>query len=364
MKITNKLMSLSLAAAALLAASSCKNSDIEFDDFDYTTVYFANQTPIRTLVLGEDFAADNSLDNKHMCKIGTTFGGAYNGKKITVDVDIDNSLLKNVYFDDKKANPVEAMPQDYYNLKSKQMNFNGGFQGFIEVELTDKFFQDPKCFAVIDPSTHKMGLPDGGYVIPLVIKSQSGCDSILRGAYDHDIHPDAPSRSNAGSWDVAPMDYTLFCINYVNKFSGFWLRSGKDDINGTSNSREVENKFTIDDEVTYLATKGLLKVELTPKYIYDATVGAVAFPVVLTFNGDGNSADCTVSAPEGAAYTVTGTGSFQKGGAGKYWGDRDRDMITLNYTITSGENTFKTTDKLVSQRRGITFNAFSANYIE
>ena len=45
-----------------LAFTSCENGENEFPDFDYQTVYFANQYGLRTIELGEDNFVDNTLD--------------------------------------------------------------------------------------------------------------------------------------------------------------------------------------------------------------------------------------------------------------------------------------------------------------
>jgi hypothetical protein len=49
-----------------------KNQDISHPDFDYQTVYFGTQFPIRTVELGEDLFIDNSLDNQHKVLINAT----------------------------------------------------------------------------------------------------------------------------------------------------------------------------------------------------------------------------------------------------------------------------------------------------
>ena len=74
--------------------SACKNDDWEFPDYDYTTVYFAYQSPIRTITLGEDIF-DTSLDNEHKCEIIATMGGVYkNHKNVVIDYRVDNSLCR------------------------------------------------------------------------------------------------------------------------------------------------------------------------------------------------------------------------------------------------------------------------------
>src|SRR5690554_7245528 len=62
--------------------SSCENSDWEFPDYEYSAVYFAYQSPIRTLTLGEDIC-DTSMDNNYQSQIMATMGGVYKDRKST-----------------------------------------------------------------------------------------------------------------------------------------------------------------------------------------------------------------------------------------------------------------------------------------
>ncbi len=365
MKITNKFMSLSLAAAALMAVSSCKNSDISFPDFEYSSVYFSNQTPIRTIELGEDYEVDNTLDNEHKFRIGAAFGGSYGTKNVTVDFVVDESLCDGLYLNDEFTIPVKPMPKEYYHIEGSQIKINKDYKGFVDVTLNPAFFEDPIACANIDVkqvASKMMQLPLGCYVIPLRITGQTGVDKILTGEYNTEDHPNgAPSRVATEDWTVAPQDYTLFAVNFMSKYSGAWLRSGIDVINGVEDkSRKTTNKYTIDDEVVYCNTLGLKSVKMPVSYVYDPTLAPEEFEIVLTFDNDNSAnANCTVSAPEGAAYTVSGTGKYVEHGAGKYWGNKDRDLITLEYTIKSGSNEYKTSDQLVMQRRCLVYNTFS-----
>ena len=97
-----------------MAMVSCENQDTDFPDFDYQTGYFAYQTPIRTLVLGNDERADNSIDNAHKCRIKAVVGGTRNGIKATLGFDVDPSLCDNLFFSD--GTPVKPMPAEYYTL--------------------------------------------------------------------------------------------------------------------------------------------------------------------------------------------------------------------------------------------------------
>ena len=91
-----KVISLMMSGILTFAFSSCKNADRTFPDYEGgTSVYFAYQYPVRTLVLGNDEVVDNSRDQQHKCAIYATMGGAYNGRDITIDIDVDNSLCDN-----------------------------------------------------------------------------------------------------------------------------------------------------------------------------------------------------------------------------------------------------------------------------
>ena len=61
----------------ILTWTSCESSDNEFPDFDYQTVYFANQYGLRTIELGESEFVDNTLDNQHKMIIKAAWGGGY-----------------------------------------------------------------------------------------------------------------------------------------------------------------------------------------------------------------------------------------------------------------------------------------------
>jgi hypothetical protein len=78
----------------------CESDEVSFPDFDYSAVYFAYQSPIRVLVLGDDDVFDNSLDNQHKFIIMATLAGVYNNNNnVTIDVRVDNSLVSNLKFE-------------------------------------------------------------------------------------------------------------------------------------------------------------------------------------------------------------------------------------------------------------------------
>jgi hypothetical protein len=321
MKNLYKYISVSLLAMAGL--TSCHNADIEFDDYEGgVSVYFAHQTPRRTLVMGED-AYNTDLDNAHKCKIAATMGGAYEGKDIKVNIRVDESLCTNLYREDD-GSQMFAMPASYYQLSSNVLDFGGEFTGAVEVSFTDEFFNDPKAIS-------------GNYIIPVVMESQTGAKRILAGEYDTETNPTAPSRLS-DKWTVVPQDYTLFCVKYISKFEGFFLRNVTE-LNGAAKSREA-GKTCLDDPIVKTNTLGLYKVSYKPEN----------YELILTF--DANQA-CTVSAPDGANYTVSGSGEYRDHAEIKAWGDKDRDALYLNYTVSDGGNNVSVKETLILQRRGV-----------
>ena len=107
-----------------------------------------------------------------------------------VDIAVDNTLCDNLTFED--GSPVLPMPENYYQLGGNQIKYNGDHWGFVEVQLTDAFFADEKALS-------------NNYVIPVVMKSQTGADRILTGTPL--IEGDQPVRTNSAYWSVKPMDF-------------------------------------------------------------------------------------------------------------------------------------------------------------
>lgn len=129
-------------ASLLLSFTACESSDNEFPDFDYQTVYFANQYALRTLELGEDMFVDNSIDNEHKVVINAAWGGGYtNRENVVIDYVVDESLCDGLYFKDTEI-PLTPMPASYYQLASDKINIpSGSIMGGVEVQLTDAFLQ-------------------------------------------------------------------------------------------------------------------------------------------------------------------------------------------------------------------------------
>lgn len=328
MKINKFITALSLGAI-VMGFSSCKNGEIDFPDSDSgTTAYFAYQYPIRTLILGNVETYDNTSDNEGRFTIYGTSGGSYNGINAKITVKVDESLIDGLKFED--GTNVTMMPADYYTISGATLDYAGQFRGGVEIKLTDKFFADPEA----------MNLK---YVIPVVMTDFTGVDSVLRGE-PLDASKATP-RQDLESWNILAKDYTIFAVNYINKYTATYLRRGVDKL---GDSTIVRHKAFIEkDEVVTTTTKAMNKISMVIGNIVKDSV-PVDCELVLTFNDNG---ECTIESPT-AGFTVSGTGKYVQGDAKKAWGNKDRDALYLDYTLTLGTDVYKTKDTLVWRDRG------------
>lgn len=318
-----KILSISVALLTLL--TSCKNDEWDFPDYDTKSVYFAYQSPIRTITLGEDIF-DTSLDNQFKCQIMATTAGVYsNEKDVTVGIVVDNSLTQGLSFASPYSGTILPMPSNYYTLSSDRIVIpKGKLIGGVEVQLTDAFFADPNAVKTT-------------YVIPLAMTSVQNADTVLKSK-----------------------DYTLYAIKYINPWTGFYLRRGKDNVVGKNGNTSLtqtvvrHQQFVEKDEVNKLNTRSLTQTEfpVTFKGVGGANINCT---LLLTFDGSGN---CTISAGA-AGFTATGTGKFVKRGEKQSWGNKDRDALYLNYSVETNDISVSTTDTLVMRDRGVAIETFT-----
>lgn len=342
--------------------ASCKNQDWEFPDFDYQTVYFANQYPVRTITLGDDIY-DNSLDNEWKFQIMATTGGVYESGTVGIDIEVDNSLANGLVFGN--GDDVIAMPNEYYTLASNQIVIpKGKLVGGIEVQLTEAFFADPLAI-------------QNTYVIPVVMTGVTNADSILSGV----PVSDNPDRLEPSHWAVTPKDYVLYAVKYINPWHGYYLRRGIDEItkDGVASSVVRHGEFVEDDEVVKLTTLSFNNI-LFPLDYKSKAGHNLGLKIDLSFDEDSK---LTV-APEALSYQVndtirvynvaaSGAGEFIEKGEKKSWGNEDRDAMYLQYEVsyeveikypTEGlpddieQVTYSTTDTLVMRNRGVVIELF------
>ena len=326
--IMKRYIKMVAALLALMASfTACENGDQAFDDYEGgTTAYFAYQSPVRTIVLGDD-EYDTTLDKAHKLKILATFGGSYNGRNATVNVAVDNSLCDNLTFAD--GTQVKAMPKEYYQLSTTAFNFNGGMQGGTEVQLTDDFFKDPDAVK-------------NTYVIPLVMQNQTGFDRIATGTLKEGK---TGSRTNASIWETAPRDYVMYCVKYQNKYSGWWLT------NHNTSTENIEKASQVQ-----ITTRTLNSSVYTVEFQEGSKI--LKADLLLTFDDKEN---CTItSLTEGVK--ATGSGSWADNGIHS-WNNKDRDLMELNAEITFAGGVKKNlNEKLVWWRSGVSKEEFSYTY--
>ena len=359
MKLKKYIYGVAMGTMAL-TYSSCYNADHEFPDYEGgTTAYFAYQFPVRTLVLGNDIY-DNTLDNAHKCQIWSTMGGAYGGRDAYVDIVVDESLCDNLYFVDEGGNPADPvlpMPSSYYNLASNQIAYNGDSRGYVEVQFTDAFFNDPKAI-------------ENTYVIPLLMTGVKGIDHILTG---RPFDGQAPSRTNTDNWSVLAKDYILYCVKYMNPWQGKYIRRGVDNVTERGKTTTVvrqdfslvnsdlerlkENPVNANDEVCGITTKNMSQAIFPVSF---KTSGAsLSCNLILTFDGN----KCTISTDD-ENVTATGSGEFIAKGTKMpeykdfQWGSNNgepvqRDILRLAYDVNFSKKDVQvsTNDTLVVQTR-------------
>jgi len=345
MKQFDKILFVTLIVVAGIIAG-CRNQDWEFPDFKYTTVYFAYQSPVKTLILGNDDVYDNSKDNEHIVQIFATMGGVYENKiDRIIDVEIDNSLCENLKFESATGDIVMALPSDYYELPSKMQIVipKGKIMGCIEFKLKDAFFNDPNAIKRC-------------YVIPLVMKSVKNADSILRGK----PLVENPDRRVASDWQILPKDYTLYAIKFINPWDAYYLRRGKNVVKGKNGNTSLDaeyiyrKKYVEWDEVCKINTVSLKDASLTLKTKADDKTTDVPFTIILRFDENNN---CTITNIEGSTYTATGNGKYVEDA--DEWAGVKRDVLYLNYVVEFANTTHTFTDTLVMRDRGEKMETFN-----
>ncbi|MDD2283878.1 MAG: DUF5627 domain-containing protein [Paludibacter sp.] len=333
-----------IVLASIIVLASCKNQDINFPDFDYTTAYFPYQYPVRTLVLG-DYIYDNTNDNNHKFIISAAFGGVYaNEKDRVLSIQPDESLCNRVLFSStftSLTDTIRVMPASYYSLSSTDQIVisKGKFNGGIEVQLNDAFFDDPLSIKL-------------GYVIPLRIVASADIDSILRGKGV----VDNPDPRIVADWSVVPKDFTMFAVKYINPYEGKYFNRGVSVVKNLSGSIIEETTyrtpFIEQNKIWQLKTTGRQQVSVQSGLNTTKIRGSLDMLLNFTENGD-----CTIQEGATSRFKITGTGKFVKNA--DTWGNQDRNAIYLDYQLTSGQYVYSAKDTLVIRDRGVVLETYT-----
>jgi len=319
--------------------AGCKNSDVTFPDFEYTSGYFPYQFPVRTLVLGDDIY-DNTNDNAHRFVISVAMGGVYENKQNrTFDIQVDESLCNQVVFYGN-GQPIRPLPKSYYTLSSESHIIipKGEMNGGITVQLTDAFFEDPDAIHL-------------NYVVPIRLMGSSDVDTILNGRTSR---PDADIRFS-GDWDEAPKNFTMFGIKYINEFHGTYFQYGECTVKDASGTIVDEQRYVADfveqNATAKLVTAGRYQVSTSLPSQSELMEG----PLNLLFSFDGNS--CSVSAPDHAPYVVNGSGEFKKDAY--TWGNKPRNGLEVSYTVSDGIHSYEAKETFIVRDRGVVMELFT-----
>lgn len=328
-----------LLLAIVFGLFSCGNFEIVHPDFKYTSGFFPYQFPVRTLVLG-DYIYDNSNDNAHKFIVSVAMGGVYkNGKDRAFQFEVDNTLCNNILFT-SGGDPILPLPSNYYTLSSDNEIVipKGKMNGGVEVQLTDAFFNDPLAIK-------------NTYVVPLRLKSSADVDTILSGS---SFNPAADPRV-ASQWTIAPKNFTMFAVKYINEYHGTYFHYGSNVVKDASNNQVETTTYSTpyveNNPTTKLVTTGRYQVTLTTNFHSNIMTGNYT----LLLNFDGNN--CTVSAPEGSPYSITGTGTFKPNAYN--WGNKERNGIELNYTVSDETNKYEANEVLVIRDRAVVMEVYS-----
>lgn len=304
-----------------LLFAGCHNGDIEHPDFDYQTIYFSYPNNVRTITLGYEADVDNSGDNEHKFMIKAVLGGVNeNRADHEVTFRIADELCDNLYFEN--GDPVVPMPASYYSIATDRMVIKKGeVIGGVEVQLTDEYFKDPKSVTTT-------------YVVPILLVNSN--DSILRGKPKEGI--ENPNRLNPDDWTIEPKDFTLYAVKYKNKFEGCWLSKGVDEVDDNGETSIVDRNADYWERATlrYMKTRSLNQAV----YIHEFDMPIInkkgkndevhiVCEMLLDIDDNGNvKISCDSDEVE-----VSGSGTWKELGEPKAFGDKDRDLMELNYTI-------------------------------
>ncbi|MBR1576099.1 MAG: DUF1735 domain-containing protein [Bacteroidales bacterium] len=344
-----KILTLAAAALALVA---CHNFNTDFPDYTYTTGYFPYQFPVRTLILGNDMYP-NDNDNAGRFVISAGMGGVYQNKvDRVINFKVDESLCQGVTF--ANGDPIKALPSSYYTLSNdSQITIpKGEYNGGITVQLTEAFFNDPDAIK-------------NTYVVPLVMTGTNDLDSLLVGLAEV---PSADRRFSS-EWSIAPKDFTMFGIKFITELHGNWFHYGSAAItkkDGTTETVEykVPDDFNHDvtgNEHVMLTTTGRHTSTLTQALKGSAM--SLTPTIVFTHNGE----NVTLSAPEGADYTVSGSGTYKLDTSDAYnrWSNKDRYVVAYTVTVTDKDgNVYKATDYLVQRDRAVVRETYNLKKAE
>lgn len=307
-----------ISAISLFAFVSCYDDYII--DYDYQGVGFANQTDVRSVVVGEGMTFST----------GVALGGVIsNEEDRTVSYSIDNTLINEstlTLFKSHALNYITALfknvdalaelPSSEYTLVNdggeagKTVIRKGSHLGTIQVKVDSlAYFQGSASLS-----------PD--HVIPITITDGGGTD-LIEGK-----------------------NTTVIGVRYENMLFGNYWHGGKAEVEGADGSTRTVTYYTevpqSDNEVWTLTTVG--PHSLTANAIGNELNGSAA-QMRLTLNQEDGT--ITVASVDGAPYTVEADGESRYNRAALL---QDR-KIFLKYKFVKDGETWHATDTLTFRNR-------------
>jgi hypothetical protein len=266
-------------------------------------------------------------------------GGVYqNSIDRVFDIQVDESLCNKIRFS-ATGDTILALPASYYTLSSpnKITIMKGKLNGGIEVQLTDAFFNDPLAIK-------------NKYVVPIRLLGSNDVDTILSGKSGNPT----PDPRVASDWDIVPKNFTMFAVKYINEYHGTYFYYGassvKDATNAVIETTTYSATYVENNPVASLVTTGRNQVSLTTNLHSAVLTGSVT--MLLNFSGN----TCTIVGAPGSTYTISGTGEFKS--KAYTWGNKQRDGIVLNLTVTNGVNTYTANDVMVIRDRAVVMEIY------
>jgi len=147
----------------------------------------------------------------------------------------------------------------------------------------------------------------------------------------------------------------MFAVKFINEFHGNYFHYGTNKVKDAAGT-EVETTtystpFVENNTVAKLTTSARYQVTVSAPFRSTKMTGT--YSMVLTFNGN----NCTVSAPAGSAYTISGTGEFKS--KAYEWGNKKRDGIVLKYTVSNTANKYEADEVMVARDRAVVMETYS-----
>ena len=147
----------------------------------------------------------------------------------------------------------------------------------------------------------------------------------------------------------------MFAVKYINEYHGTYFYFGANSVKDATNT-VVENTiystpYVENNSTSKLVTTGRNQVSLSTNLKSAVITGQIT--MLLNFSGN----NCSITGATGSTYSILGTGEFKS----KIfeWGNKKRDGIVLNFTVSNGVNTYTANDTLVARDRGVVMEVYN-----